>query len=305
MSVDLTVANLPSNALAFTNFVYINDSDFNTLRAASPLSDAEHDKEVQVSGLAVQVLSWVFNVKPLKAMNPGEIGMNGLQRRTASLSLNQRLSVAPYQLPEDGFALASLHLEVDLVRKARNVEAESIDCPGLGKIVAQNFNNHTFAVGQMFAADFAGVPLSFKVTSVAPSYMKGAPTGRTAEVTRGMLLAKNTEIVFAKQKEANIKMVGQGSSTGSKIFQPNFDFGKLGIGGLDEEFSEIFRRAFASRTYSSAMIKQMGMHHVRGMLLYGPPGCGKTLIARKIGACLNAREPKVGGRESPRLSNTH
>jgi len=27
--------------------------------------------------------------------------------------------------------------------------------------------------------------------------------------------------------------------------------------------------------------------------LYGPPGCGKTLIARQIGKVLNAREPKI------------
>jgi vesicle-fusing ATPase len=40
-------------------------------------------------------------------------------------------------------------------------------------------------------------------------------------------------------------------------------------------------------------VEQLGIHHVRGMLLYGPPGCGKTLIARQIGKVLNAREPKI------------
>ena len=37
----------------------------------------------------------------------------------------------------------------------------------------------------------------------------------------------------------------------------------------------------------------MGILHVRGVLLYGPTGCGKTLIARQIGKVLNAREPKI------------
>jgi hypothetical protein len=30
-----------------------------------------------------------------------------------------------------------------------------------------------------------------------------------------------------------------------------------------------------------------------GMLLFGPPWCGKTLIARQIGNILNPREPKI------------
>lgn len=77
------------------------------------------------------------------------------------------------------------------------------------------------------------------------------------------------------------------------ILQPNFKFESMGIGGLDEEFSSIFRRAFASRIFPPALVEKLGIPHVKGILLYGPPGTGKTLMARQIGKMLNAKEPKI------------
>ncbi|KAK3025976.1 hypothetical protein RJ639_040950 [Escallonia herrerae] len=37
---------------------------------------------------------------------------------------------------------------------------------------------------------------------------------------------------------------------------------------------------------------KLGIKHVNGMLLHGPPGSGKTLMARQIGKMLNGKEPK-------------
>lgn len=77
------------------------------------------------------------------------------------------------------------------------------------------------------------------------------------------------------------------------IFNPDWDFGKMGIGGLDKEFNAIFRRAFASRVYPPELVEKLGCKHVKGILLFGPPGTGKTLMARQIGTMLNSREPKI------------
>jgi vesicle-fusing ATPase len=77
------------------------------------------------------------------------------------------------------------------------------------------------------------------------------------------------------------------------IFEPDWSFADMGIGGLDAEFGTLFRRAFASRVFPPSVVESLGIKHVKGMLLHGPPGTGKTLIARQIGRLLKGREPKI------------
>jgi vesicle-fusing ATPase len=41
----------------------------------------------------------------------------------------------------------------------------------------------------------------------------------------------------------------------------------MGIGGLDKEIADIFRRAFASRVFPRELVTKLGIKHVKGMSL--------------------------------------
>lgn len=47
----------------------------------------------------------------------------------------------------------------------------------------------------------------------------------------------------------------------------DWNFEEMGIGGLDNEFATIFRRAFASRLWPSKIIQKVGLSHVKGLFL--------------------------------------
>jgi hypothetical protein len=58
--------------------------------------------------------------------------------------------------------------------------------------------------------------------------------------------------------------------------------------GGDETSTELSMAALEAEELSL-----LGLSPVRGLLLYGPPGCGKTALAREISRSLRARAPKI------------
>lgn len=159
------------------------------------------------------------------------------------------------------------------------------------------FVDQFFAKGQTFVGDVSGNNLIFSVEEVEVADLSkiaqsSSSSAASAGVKRGCLTS-TTELRFMKAPGSVIRLTGQTQNVSAAVFKPNFDFSAMGIGGMDEQFKNIFRRAFAPRVAPPAVLARMGIKPVKGLLLYGPPGTGKTLMARQIGQMLNGKDPVV------------
>lgn len=262
-TIKLIASACPSNDLARTNKVFIHPSD---LPAVSELA--------LISG------QFVYIVAPNDSVQRSHIGFNGIQRRDLRLALRDVVDVTPFQWPnKTPLQALGATFEVDMV--SRNAAAIIAEADELTDLCTRKLSGNVPTAGHSYLLDFYGTSLLLKCSSLV-----------TDQSVQRATITSTTEFYFAKSPGSSIKIKG-GNSRPNEVFRPDFDFEKMGIGGLDKEFSDIFRRAFASRVFPPAVIEKLGIHHVKGMLLYGPPGTGKTLIARQIGKMLNGKEPKV------------
>lgn len=111
---------------------------------------------------------------------------------------------------------------------------------------------------------------------------------KTHDKNIGILMG--TTVINCQESESiKIKM----DTSNKQLFKSDAGLLQLGIGGMSDEFSKIFRRIFASRLLPHNTIDELGINHVRGMMIHGPTGCGKTLLARQIGLLLNCENPKI------------
>lgn len=224
-------------------------------------------------------------------MSPGSVGLNAIQRRLVKVSTGDKIVCTPFDTEAANVSSAALvHGEIDFVTKraVRGVDV-IFNAPELMQHLVSRFSEQVLTVHQQITFEFQGVNYLLTVNSIVGAN----PDAETLNVHRGVLL-QDTEFVFETRPGSGIEISGQRSIAATQLFkQKEFNFEKLGIGGLDDQFEKIFRRAFASRIFPPAMLERLGIHHVKGVLLYGPPGTGKTLIARQIGKMLNGREPKI------------
>uniref|UniRef100_T1IP97 Vesicle-fusing ATPase n=1 Tax=Strigamia maritima TaxID=126957 RepID=T1IP97_STRMM len=284
-SVRMRTARCPTDELSLTNCVVVSEADF-------PTDQIKHI-EVQVNPSK----RYVFTCKSHHTNLPGTVAFSLPQRKWAALNLNQEIDVRPYTFNTNTQYLSSIVFEVDFLQK-KNSTLEPYDTDKMAAEFVQQFPNQAFTVTQHLAFGFLDkklLELVVKDLEVTDLEMIAAGKATKPKKTNLGLCLPNTTVIFEKAEGSTIILTGKskGKVVRQSIINPDWDFNKMGIGGLDKEFSAIFRRAFASRVFPPEIVEQLGCKHVKGILLFGPPGTGKTLMARQIGKMLNAREPKI------------
>ncbi|CAF2073011.1 unnamed protein product [Brassica napus] len=290
-SVDITmkVTTTPEAHLAFTNLAYCSTSDLSQF--AIPGTD-------------------LFLANVADSIQDGTIALNAVQRRHARVSADDMVTIARF-VPPEKFDLTLLALDLQFVKKGTKNEQVThsfavtalvscehlcmmditfqVDAVVLSTQLKKKFMYQVFTVGQRVTFEFHGTNYILTVDQAVVE----ADWNKKSGIGRGMI-CNDTYFVFEASNASGIKIMNQREAATRKIFkEKEFNLESLGIGGLNAEFVEIFRRAFAYRTYPLHVRNRIGAKNVKGILLYGPPGTGKTLMARQIGKMLNGKEPKI------------
>ncbi len=290
----LSVKVMPGgNTWAGHNRVAISMADFELLKKEASSRRVTIYNNVDDPTINVNIDGkFIYMAFPSKDLIQGEIGMNNLMRSIGGYILDTLVQVCLYQVTPS-LAIGSINISIDLFIKKKDSKSITIEFEPFKNHFASLYNNHIFYRGQKFICIYNKNNLEICVEDFASVDHKN----KVSEEERQdvcQYIASGTTIEWSKKRESEMPIFLNGNikSTNTSLFKKDFNFQSLGIGGLDSEFSEIFKDIFASRLFPG-LYSQLGFSHIKGLLLYGPPGCGKTLIARQIGKILNAKEPKI------------
>jgi len=117
------------------------------------------------------------------------------------------------------------------------------------------------------------------------------PPEMADELKAGMRVAVNNNFVI-------VNLLAQPADLRARVMElfeaPNVDYSS--IGGLDQQIQEVVETIELPLT-DPDLFRDVGVEPPTGVLLYGPPGSGKTLIAKAVASRANATFLRMSGSE--------
>lgn len=277
----LSPTQLVSNDQAYSGYVYLSPARYREFLKMN--SNREP--------IFVAIKKYVFVLGTINSIDDNSIAMGSIQRQFLQVSKTDTLTISLSSLPYNNdkeYRLSQLSIEVEIYQgTGQKIEVEDKE---VESIFRKSLQNIFFTPGQMNLLDFNGNCFLVKTNKTQLLEMGSAKQVET--LNQPGILVDQTDIEITAKPNPAFK-IKSSKGTSMNIFRADFEFKEMGIGGLDKELMNIFRRAFASRRFPPSVLAKYGISHVKGVLLYGPPGTGKTLIARQLSKALRSKEPKI------------
>jgi vesicle-fusing ATPase len=266
-TIDLTIQQ---SKYMFGTFGHVNNNTY---------------KKININKLETVLLKGdnniIINLKIDDSVPDDYIGIGQSLRSLCSYMLNSvNTFVYLSSIHEFPFPLEKITMSISPINTS---ETKEVDCEIVITQLKKAYINTSINLKNILGLGTFGIKLSIDKMTY---YENDDITDRTNGYICG-----TTEFDFIKI--GNIKLINKKSSTNNQIFNNNFNFKELDIGGLDNELTTILRRVFISRMLPLDIVTKLNISHVKGLILYGPPGTGKTLIARKLSKCLKAKSIQI------------
>ncbi len=187
----------------------------------------------------------------------GKIRLDSSQRLNANISIPGYVKIRKTTLKE------ATSVEIEIISKNNFSKFSSIS---IEPYIKNTLKDIPILKGNTLNIYVMGLPLEVYILNTKP----------TGSVKVGI----NTKIIFTKQ---NIK-----EKTHLLTYEE--------IGGLNQQLQTL-REMTEVPLNNPNLFKSMGIEPPRGILLYGPPGCGKTLIAKALASESKAHFLSINGPE--------